>query len=252
MLTQHHESTPDAATSDAARAAFDAGAADFAQLYDWFPPFQERYRLCTAAIDGCLADEPAGALCFDMGCGGGTFTRYMAARGQRVVAVDASPQMLAVARREAASQGLAGHIDFHEQNLPLDETFVREHQEQGRLVFCSSVLEYVADYRRALEQFQRLTAPGGWLVLTLPNRAALARRIERGQARWCAPRGDYGAHRKHHFNLRRTCRELAGVGYDVVDQQYFALPWHRFTAPIFGGYRGRWLATLFMIVGRKR
>src|ERR671930_1066202 len=48
---------------------------------------------------GRLGADPRGGTCVEVGCGTGRMTRHLAERFDRVVAVDVSPEMLALARR---------------------------------------------------------------------------------------------------------------------------------------------------------
>jgi SAM-dependent methyltransferase len=69
-----------------------ASGSDFYR-YEFFGPAQ-------AAVCG----DVAGLRLLDVGCGSGYFSREMAARGARVIAIDISPRMIALAReRENAS-----------------------------------------------------------------------------------------------------------------------------------------------------
>src|ERR671936_920920 len=54
---------------------------------------------------GRLAADPHGGACVEVGCGPGRMTRHLAERFDRVVAVDVSPGMLALA-------GRAPNIDY--------------------------------------------------------------------------------------------------------------------------------------------
>lgn len=53
----------------------------------------------------------------ELGCGTGEDATWLAGRGVRVTAIDASPEMLAVARRKATRRGVADRIDFRQLDL---------------------------------------------------------------------------------------------------------------------------------------
>jgi ubiquinone/menaquinone biosynthesis C-methylase UbiE len=111
-----------------------------------------------------LADRarPApGAAILDVGSGTGIVARRLARRpgGGRVVGLDASPDMLAVARAAAARERLA--VEWREgaaERLPFaDASF--------DLVTCQFALMFFADRAAALGETHRVLRPGGRLCL---------------------------------------------------------------------------------------
>ena len=111
-------------------------------------------------VDGLLADLPI-ATVLDVGTGTGRYALRLARRGVTVTALDQSPEMLAVARRAAASAGVA--IDFHQGAIDDGLPFAR-----GRfdLVVCALMLCHVPDLRGALHELARVVRPGGYLLIT--------------------------------------------------------------------------------------
>ena len=106
---------------------------------------------------GSLRGETA----LDVGAGTGRLTLKLARRGWRVMALDPNVEMLAIAERTAASEGLP--IEFLrasiEDGLPVESgTF--------DLVVCALTLCHVPDLRRAIGEFHRSVVPGGHLLLT--------------------------------------------------------------------------------------
>jgi ubiquinone/menaquinone biosynthesis C-methylase UbiE len=101
----------------------------------------------------------------EIGCGTGTLALMMAARGAQVTAVDASPLMLAEARRKAEEAGLADSIAFKY----LDVTELTNHLESGSFDIIVSTLafsEFLPEVRRyALQEAASLLKPGGWLLI---------------------------------------------------------------------------------------
>ncbi len=64
-----------------------------------------------------IAPRLGGTTALDLGCGEGADAIWLAEQGWRVVAVDVSGTALARARAAAASRGVAGRIDFRQQDL---------------------------------------------------------------------------------------------------------------------------------------
>jgi ubiquinone/menaquinone biosynthesis C-methylase UbiE len=132
-----------------------------------------------------LLDIAAGERVLDVGCGSGVVTREVARRvgsGGRVVGVDPSQALLAVARRLAREAGVGEHVEFHEggvHRLPFpDGAF--------DVVVCVTVLSHVPAADAAIPELVRVLRPRGRLgvfdldtdmtTFTHPDRA-LTRRI---------------------------------------------------------------------------
>jgi ubiquinone/menaquinone biosynthesis C-methylase UbiE len=97
----------------------------------------------------------------DVGSGTGRQALRWARRGAQVTAIDQSPEMLAVARKTANTEGLV--IDFHvspiEGGLPVATA-------SFDLVVCSLMLTHVADLRGAIRECARALRLGGHLLIT--------------------------------------------------------------------------------------
>ncbi|MBI2897944.1 MAG: class I SAM-dependent methyltransferase [Deltaproteobacteria bacterium] len=106
-----------------------------------------------------LAGPLAGARVLDVGCGDGTHAIDAAARGGRVVGIDADPSMLQAARRRARERGVAVELrDGRVERLPsADASF--------DVVFAVTVLCFVADAAGAVREIARVLAPGGRLIV---------------------------------------------------------------------------------------
>lgn len=103
----------------------------------------------------------AGMRVADIGCGTGYLTKALAERAEEVMAVDASREMLNVARREMGKAGLH-NIRFLQgaaEELPLSS----DHYD---LVFANMLLHHLSDPGEALREFCRILKPGGQVILT--------------------------------------------------------------------------------------
>ncbi len=103
----------------------------------------------------------------DAGCGTGRFTLPLARQGIQVVALDASREMLDVARRKATEAGVAQQVEFvlgDVENLDYgDGTF------DGAV--SMAVLRHFPSPARGIAELARVTRPGGVLVLDYLNRS---------------------------------------------------------------------------------
>jgi 2-polyprenyl-6-hydroxyphenyl methylase / 3-demethylubiquinone-9 3-methyltransferase len=107
-----------------------------------------------------------GKTALDVGCGAGLLAEPLARLGARVTAVDASPELIAVAREHAAAMGL--EIDYR-------AGAVEELSGEFDLITCMEVVEHVADPAAFVTALAKRLAPDGLLVLSTPNRTSWSR-----------------------------------------------------------------------------
>jgi ubiquinone/menaquinone biosynthesis C-methylase UbiE len=92
----------------------------------------------------------------DAACGTGRYAAHLAARGHRVLGVDADPDMLARARRRVPAATFA-RADLH--RLPLADSTVDT-------AVCALALVHVPDLAPVFAELARVLRPGGHLVVT--------------------------------------------------------------------------------------
>jgi SAM-dependent methyltransferase len=129
---------------------------------------------------GRLGDDPRGSVCVEVGCGPGRMTGELAARFDRVLAVDVSPAMLELARRKVP----AANVEFRLVSGHRLETL-----EDGSadVVVCYLVLQHLPSRRGVLDyldEIGRVLAPGGRAFVQVPVLRAGA-----GPRLWRAVRG---------------------------------------------------------------
>ncbi len=103
----------------------------------------------------------------DVGCMDGFLSERFRREGFRTVGLDASPRAIERAREICDEAYVA---DFDKLPLPL-----RDGHVDG--VFAGEVIEHVFRTEEFLEELARVTAPGGFLVLTTPNLACWINRL---------------------------------------------------------------------------
>jgi 2-polyprenyl-6-hydroxyphenyl methylase/3-demethylubiquinone-9 3-methyltransferase len=107
-----------------------------------------------------------GKTALDVGCGAGLLTEPLARLGAKVMGIDASPEVIAVAREHAAVMLL--DIDYR-------VSAVEKLGGQFDLVTAMEVIEHVADPATFVKALARRLAPGGLLIMSTPNATARSR-----------------------------------------------------------------------------
>jgi SAM-dependent methyltransferase len=111
-----------------------------------------------------LAEVRPGERVLDLGCGAGRFVAALRDAGADPVGVEVADGALERARRVAPGADL--------RRLEPDGSVPLEHRSVD-LVWCSEVLEHVADVAQTLLEVRRVLRPGGRLLATVPYHGRL-------------------------------------------------------------------------------
>ena len=129
------------------------GYAEWAASYD--VPENPMFVAEEPVVHGLLARYPAGEA-LDAACGTGRQTAHLASLGHRVIGVDATPEMLALARAKTPEARFeAGDLAA----LPLPDGSVD-------LAVCSLALTHCADLGPPIGELARVVRPGGRVVIS--------------------------------------------------------------------------------------
>ena len=116
--------------------------------------------------DECSRTPLDGKTALDVGCGAGLLTEPLARLGAKMTAVDASPEVIAVAREHAAAMDL--EIDYRVAD-------VAALQGEFDLVTAMEVIEHVDEPAAFVNALAKRLARGGLLIMSTPNATALSR-----------------------------------------------------------------------------
>ena len=116
--------------------------------------------------DECSRRPLDGKIALDVGCGAGLLTEPLARLGARSTGIDASPEVIAVARDHARTMGL--EVDYRVGE-------VQKLEGQFDLVTAMEVIEHVADPAAFVAALANRLAPGGLLIMSTPNATGWAR-----------------------------------------------------------------------------
>ena len=177
--------------------------------------------------DAHLLGEPAGRDMLEIGAGSGQCSRWLAARGARVVATDLSAGMVRTGLRVNASLPRAGRVPFVQcdgRALPFPDAAFD-------VVFTAyGVVPFVADSEVVMAEVSRVLRPGGRFVFstTHPVRWAFPddpgpRGLTANQSYFdrtpYVEQDDAGraTYVEHHRTLGDRVREIAAAGLRLVD-----------------------------------
>jgi 2-polyprenyl-6-hydroxyphenyl methylase/3-demethylubiquinone-9 3-methyltransferase len=110
--------------------------------------------------DECSRTPLDGKTALDVGCGAGLLCEPLARLGAKVTGIDASPDVIAVAREHAAAMSL--DIDYRAGD-------VQQLEGQFDLITSLEVIEHVAEPASFMKALAKRLAPGGLLILSTPN-----------------------------------------------------------------------------------
>jgi SAM-dependent methyltransferase len=146
----------------------------------------------------------------DLGCGAGRFVRALGEAGAEAVGVEIAEAALTRARRNAPGADL--RLLEPSGELPLEHRSVD-------VVWCSEVLEHVADVAGLLVEVRRVLRPGGRLLATVPfHGRAQAALI--ALTRFEAHFDPLGQHLRF-FTQRSLADTLDAGGFEAIDVR----PW---------------------------
>ena len=108
----------------------------------------------------CHVDQ--GSYVLDVGCGAGVTPCYIAKKYEcRVVGVDINPGMVKRSQERAEREGVADRVDFKvadAQDLPFEDALFDA-------VITESVTSFPEDKQKAVNEYARVTKPGGYVGL---------------------------------------------------------------------------------------
>jgi SAM-dependent methyltransferase len=110
-----------------------------------------------------LLGDARGQTVLDLGCGSGEELIPLLNRGSRVIGIDISPDLIAIANYRLNQAGLDARVvvgSAYETGLP---------DASVDVIFCMSLIHHL-DLRLAREEMLRILRPGGFIVLKEPIR----------------------------------------------------------------------------------
>ena len=167
----------------------------------------------------------AGRRVADIGCGGGIFSESLARAGAHVTAIDASAELIEVARRHALAQATAVHYE-----TSTAEDLALRHAGYFDVVTCLELIEHVPEPDSLIKACATLLKPGGLLVISTLNRNAASYLLGVVLAEYVLQLVPRGTHNYMQFvrpaELARmardqhlTTRDIRGMGYNPLTRR---------------------------------
>lgn len=206
---------------------FDRLAGQWTERYARSEHFRRRLETVLAWVES----EPPGCSILDFGCGSGVMVRALVERGFSVTGVDGSSGMIAAAQQHLRSAPERYHLEGVAGEA-YDGIYAR-HTYHG--VLCVAVLEYVRDSEALLDRMAALTDVGGFLILSVPNRTSLLRKVEwflhqhptlqKGAAAFAGFAGDSYLHlQTQQFTRNAIDSPLRELGFVLEEIRYLVSP----------------------------
>lgn len=130
------------------------------EVWGWGTPAGQRRAARRGRVIADGASLKPGLHVLEVGCGTGNFTEIFADYGPRIIAVDISGELLALARDRGLPAGRVTFLEKRFEDCDLDGPF--------DAVIGSSVLHHL-DYTESLAKIFDLLKPGGMLSFAEPN-----------------------------------------------------------------------------------
>lgn len=101
----------------------------------------------------------------DIGCGGGILSEALARLGGKVTGIDATPELIAIAKQHA----LESNLNITYASLPL-EAFIQENDQEFDFIVASEVLEHVENVPLFLSLIPKILKKEGLFIASTINR----------------------------------------------------------------------------------
>jgi 2-polyprenyl-3-methyl-5-hydroxy-6-metoxy-1,4-benzoquinol methylase len=199
---------------------FDSRAKSWAGQYDNDPRFARRQAKILALLEKHIFSKRASGAALDFGCGSGVFSRALVRDGWSVTGVDASTGMIEQAR--------AASIGDTTSRLKYVNGTIDQVAGKYDLIVGLSVIEYIADDTGVIAKLVDSLNQAGILMLSVPNRVGMLRRIERlvfqvrnaSNNKIFAGRGDYLQHQRHQYSASELDAKLLALGMKKLEGVY--------------------------------
>ena len=163
--------------------------------------------------DECSRSPLGEKAALDVGCGAGLLAEPLARLGAKVTGIDATPEVIAIARQHGTAMGF--DIDYRVGD-------VQQLEGQFDLITCMEVIEHVADPSSFAKALASRLAPNGLLIMSTPNATGWSKlmMITIGEGLGRIPHGTH--HFEKFISSERLQSMLADAGLRCLDVEGIA------------------------------
>jgi ubiquinone/menaquinone biosynthesis C-methylase UbiE/peptidoglycan/xylan/chitin deacetylase (PgdA/CDA1 family) len=141
---------------------FDSGAERYSEKYKGHSAVSHSFAIRRQRVYDLLNDLK-GEKVLDIGCGPGVMVDHMVDKGFEFYGVDISEEMIRQARERFGHIRSAQFSTGRIEKLEFPDSFFDA-------VICMGVVEYIEDDGKAVREMARVLKPGGYAIITLPNK----------------------------------------------------------------------------------
>ncbi len=189
-------------------------AGSFLSNYSSSDDFKQRYSIWTRFLDKYTLGAN---FAYDIGCGPGLFSFYLAEKGIRVEAWDGSQGMIELCEQEKSRKSEI-NTKFRKLYIPVSVT---PDMELADLVISSSVIEYVPDSDGVAKMFNHLLKPGGVLLVSFPNKSSWYRTFEKIAFR-ISGKPSYYKFVQHLWTVDDAKKIFETIGFQFIEHEFYA------------------------------
>ena len=192
---------------------FSDTAEEFDSGYKHSPAFKERFKVWTDLWPKYL---PLTGKALDLGSGSGILSFPLATKGLQVTGIDGAANMIALCNSKKDALRIP-NVEFIASKIPFDQSILPTPYD---VVISSSVLEYIEDIDRVLADVYAILKPGGIFIVSMPNRQAAYRKLER-IAYKLIQRPKYMKYVQHVVYKNDFNNKIANLGFDLLHSQFY-------------------------------
>ena len=192
---------------------FSDTAEEFDSGYKYSTAFKERFKVWTDLWPKYL---PVAGKALDLGCGSGIFSFTLATKGLQVTGIDGAANMIALCNNKKDDLRIQ-NAEFIASKIPFDKSILPTPYD---VVISSSVLEYIEDIDRVLADVYAMLKTGGIFIVSMPNRQAVYRNLER-IAYKLIHRPKYMKYVRHVVYKNDFNNKIASLGFDLLHSGFY-------------------------------
>ncbi len=188
-------------------------AVAFDDRYEKKADFKNRFAIWSQLIDQWSKGKMSA---YDLGCGSGRYSFYIASKGLKVVGVDASEGMLELCKKRKGADN-NNNIDFVKDKLPLGDLSAYAKVD---FIISSSVIEYVEGFDDVMRDTHQLLNEDGIFIFSIPNKDSIHRKAEKLLYKLIG-RPSYVRYLHNYKTISDFDRFAGQYGFALVDHRYY-------------------------------